>query len=233
MRKNPLGKRHPLAHNDGMGASSFLSPPATAELDTPLEAIVVDQPPVRIAYPYAPGGRSDLAVAAEIAARWQPPRRPEKTYVVPQRFGVGALLAIMTGMAGLFAFLRFLEAWPLVYLFFGTMALTICVVQMFWGDVPRLASVIAGMVWSVLFAVGAALYAALYEGESLWGVPIVAAFSAAFGAFGGYLMGTCAAGVFLVMEKVDPFLRRSHQESIVGGHPLTIAAGSADERPMP
>lgn len=216
-----------------MSERSFSPPPATADLDAPLEAIVVDQPPVRIAYPYAPGGRSDLAVAPEIAVRWQPPRRPEKTYVVPQRIGVGALLAIMTGMAGLFALLRFLEAWPLVYLFFGTMALTICVVQMFWGDVPRLASVVAGMVWSVVFAVGAALYAALYEGDSLWAVPIVAGFSASFGAFGGYLMGTCAAGVFLVMEKVDPFLRRSQGERGVEAHPLAAPAVSAEEQPIP
>lgn len=181
------------------------APPAT--LDAPLEAIVLDKPPVRVVYPYS--AEKDLALPPEVVARWRPPLPPGKTYVVPQRFGVGALLAIMTGMAGLFAALRLADAPPVVFLFLGSMALTICVVQMFWGDVPRIASIVAGAGWSVLFAVGAVLYA----GDEIWSVPCVAVFAGLCGAGAGYLMGTCAAGVFLVMEKLDPFLPKSRDRA--------------------
>ena len=65
-------------------------------------------------------------------------------YKVPQRFGMSAILGIMTALALLFGAFHILDADPVVYLFFGIQTLLICILQMFNGKMPRAASVIAG-----------------------------------------------------------------------------------------
>jgi hypothetical protein len=166
---------------------------AGADPAAPLEAIVLEEPPVRVP-------RAQPAPAGSPAAR---PIVREKTYVVPKRFGVSAILAMMTAMGFLFGFLRFLEAPPVVFLFLGTMVLVIAIVQMFCGQVPRLASIAAGAALSPLFVtIGFAYSEERYLGE----VICVVLGSIFWGALGGYLTGTCAAGIFLVMDKIDPYL---------------------------
>jgi hypothetical protein len=179
-----------------------LSPPAPSAADpgAPVEAIVLDEPPVR--RPPGAGPASPMrAIPRAVAPKSNSP--PGKTYVVPKRFGVSGILAMITAMGFLFGFLRFLQVPPVVFLFLGTMVLVISIVQMFCGQVPRLASVVAGAVLSPLFAAAALAFS---EQPHLGQLICVIWGSVFWGALGGYLTGTCAAGVFLVMEKIDPYL---------------------------
>jgi hypothetical protein len=181
-------------------------PPLPAGDDPePIEAIVLRQPPVRVLYPYAPNADLIGAPATPIAQwlrRDTPP--PVRTYVVPKRFGISAILALMTGMAVLFGFMRVFDAPPVLYLFFSTMALAICIAQMVWGNMPRQASIGVGAIVAPVFVV----IAVLAEGSvrDLWRLPCALVFSVMWGALFGYLTGTCAAGIFLVMEILDPYL---------------------------
>ncbi|HZL87186.1 MAG TPA: hypothetical protein VFB96_02320 [Pirellulaceae bacterium] len=199
-----------------------IPPAAGANVDGPLEAIVLEDPPVRVLSPLDPAQQP--LVGPALAPQWYSAAAlPTKPYVVPSRFGVSGILALMTGMALLFGFLRFLEAPPVAFLFLGTMALAICIGQMVWGNVPRLASVAVGAVLWPMFMSAAALYE---------GAPVEALFctiigGALFGAFMGYITGTCAAGTFLIMEKIDPYLpggrsRASHTTRKSAAKPSSI-----------
>ena len=132
-------------------------------------------------------------------------------YVVPQRFGMSAIIGITTALAVLFGALRVLNADPVVYLFFGLQAVVICLVQMFNGRAPRLASSITGAILAPLFIVqlvDAADILPRYGRERDFLIVIFIVCAIPFGAFLGYLTGTCAAGVFLVLEKLENYLRQ-------------------------
>jgi len=130
-------------------------------------------------------------------------------YRVPKRFGMSAILGIMTALALLFGAFRLLNFSPPVYLFFGVQTLVICFAQMLSGKMPRLASSIAGAILMPLFAIP--LIAANSRRFGMDGFLIVLAlvliFGAPIGAFLGYLTGTCAAGIFLVMDYLEPYLQ--------------------------
>jgi hypothetical protein len=120
-------------------------------------------------------------------------------FVVPKRFGMSAILGIMTALAILFGCLRWMNAWPVFYFFFGVQSLAICLVQMFYGQTPRLASIIAGAIILPLFALAAAALSDRRDASFL----CAAIGFVPFGALLGYLTGTCAAGVFLVMDYLE------------------------------
>ena len=128
---------------------------------------------------------------------------PTVRYVVPQRFGMSAILGITTALSMLFGGLRLLNAPSVVYLFFGLLTMVICLVQMFFGEVPRMASTIAGAVLLPLFVVSGAT---LFDDADAGAVICSFIVSVPFGALLGYITGTCAAGVFLVMEMLEPYL---------------------------
>ena len=176
--------------------------------DAPIDAILLDDRP-----PVAPTRFDPAPMAAigpALAPQWHQPGHKEKVYVVPKRFGVSGILGLTTGMALLFGFLRFLDAPPVVFLFLGSMALVICIVQMFWGAVPRKASMAAGASLWPFFSV-----AALIAGDAPWeGVLCSAVFSVPIGAALGYIVGTCVAGIFLVMERIDPYLPGGRERAL-------------------
>ena len=127
---------------------------------------------------------------------------PNGTYSVPQRFGISAILALTTLFGFLFAGLRAFNAPPVVYLFFGTLAISICLAQMVFGKVPRLSSIIAG---AVLLPFWVLVTAILEERNGSWYSPLeFAIYSTPFtlfgGAFLGYLAGTVMAGFFLLLD---------------------------------
>lgn len=141
----------------------------------------------------------------------------EAQYKVPQRFGMSAILGIMTALAFLFGGLRLLNADPLVYLFFGLQGLVICVAQMFQGQMPRFASSAAGAVILPVFVMFAMAFSR-YEPPFL-AIACTMVISVPVGAFLGYLIGTCAAGIFLVMDALEPYLqgqRPASSSSAVG-----------------
>lgn len=200
-------------------------------LDQPVEAIVYDVHPAltkRPAYPYGPPIDLDKLSGENPFYVLPPPNSggtpfysfasPEPAkYKVPQRFGMSAILGIMTALALLFGGLRLLNADPVVYLFFGMQGLPICIVQMFHGQSPRFASSVAGAIILpvfVMFALGLSRH-----GPDLGAIVCVMVMSVPIGAFQGYLTGTCAAGIFLVMDALEPYLQ--------GQRPATPSAGAS------
>jgi hypothetical protein len=209
-----------------------MSPPCAAAADEALDAIVYDVHPALLPaarnaggsddYPYGPRvpydferldpGASSRATGATVSIiRWisdatgqyiEILNRPPD-FVVPKTFGMSAILGIMTALAILFGCLRWMNAFPVLYFFFGVQALAICLVQMFYGRTPRLASIIAGAIILPVFTV----IAAVLNGRGNPGVACAAVGFVPVGALLGYLTGTCAAGVFLVMDYLEPYLQ--------------------------
>ena len=137
------------------------------------------------------------------------PKLKEKTYSVPRRFGMAGLFAIMTALACLFGGLRLLDTPPVIYLFLGTEVMVICVAQMLYNAEPRRASMVAGAILLPVFSLGSSLFLrGADQAEALYlTIP-----SILFGAFAGYLVGTCVAGIFLLMDKLEPFLPGGRKE---------------------
>jgi hypothetical protein len=196
-------------------------------LDVAIDAIVYDVHPALLParqlhdggnYPYGPRVPYDFESLADSASsaskgaavnviRWisdttgqyiEVLNRPPD-FVVPKTFGMSAILGIMTALAILFGCLRWINAFPVLYFFFGMQALAICLVQMFYGQTPRLASIIAGAVFLPVFTVVAAVLSD-YRNP---GVFCAVVGFVPVGGLLGYLTGTCAAGVFLVMDYLE------------------------------
>ncbi|HEX5105307.1 MAG TPA: hypothetical protein VFV87_15915, partial [Pirellulaceae bacterium] len=225
------------AHNEGMPPEDSAQteraereqraePEGRDSLDEPVDATVYDVHPALVqqpAYPYGRPTARDTAPVDLTDPRGENPfrmREPEShrrqavfsfpvaqpaRYKVPERFGMSAILGIMTALALLFGGLRLLDAYPAIYLFFGLQAVVICIVQMFYGKTPRAASAIAGAIILPAFI----LLGAMSErrGPPLSGVLCLMTMGVPIGAFLGYLTGTCAAGIFLVMDALEPYLQ--------------------------
>jgi hypothetical protein len=182
----------------------------TASMATPLDAIVLEESH----YPYAASAFTPgQATYPPLSYYSQYPHAAPlkfKTYSVPRRFGMAALLAIITALACLFGGLRLLDAPPVIYLFLGTEVMIVCVAQMLYNAEPRRASMVAGAILLPIFSVGASFF--LRGGDQVealcWAIP-----SVAFGAFAGYLVGACVAGIFLLMDKLEPFLPGGRRET--------------------
>jgi uncharacterized membrane protein YkgB len=130
-------------------------------------------------------------------------------YMVPQRFGMSAILGMITAMALLFGLLRSLNAHPGVYLFFGLLALVICIAQMLNNARPRLASVVAGAILMLPLSLSMLSLLALRPSEFVIAEIVCSAlFFIPVGAGLGYLVGTVAAGVFLVMDVLERWWMR-------------------------
>jgi hypothetical protein len=209
-----------------------MPPPCATAADEALDAIVYDVHPALLPaarrqtgsddYPYGPRvpydfetsahGASSSATAATVGLiRWisdatgqyiEILNRPPD-FVVPKTFGMSAILGIMTALAVLFGCLRWMNAFPVLYFFFGVQALAICLVQMFYGQTPRLASIIAGAIILPVFTV----IAAVLNDRFNPGFACAVVGFVPVGALLGYLTGTCAAGVFLVMDYLEPYLQ--------------------------
>jgi hypothetical protein len=169
-------------------------------LDVALDAIVYDVHPAC----NATSGQDGLVQPTKLLFGIQ--TEPAK-YKVPERFGMSAILGIMTALAILFGVFHVSNAEPIVYLFFGLQTLVICVVQMLNGRAPRFASVIVGLILGPFFM------PRVFETElPPWGsqrqqvILFLTVFGVPMGALLGYLTGACAAGIFLVMDYLEPYL---------------------------
>jgi hypothetical protein len=184
-------------------------------------------------YPYAAETKSE-PVGEAFQLRPEDVYRPPPTfqlpqllnkadYVVPQRFGLSAIFGITTALAFLFGCMHWLECPPGVYLFLGLQSVVICLVQMFHGKTPRIASAIAGAVIALVFVLGSVW---LFSHRSPHPLEIfaLAVLSIPIGGFLGYLTGTCAAGVFLIMDKLEPYLQGERDDTPISSSHGTSAA---------
>jgi hypothetical protein len=154
--------------------------------------------------PNPPGSESSTVRIGFLRFQQPTPAR----YVVPKRFGMSAILGIVTALALLFGAFRLLNAPPPVYLFFGLQTLVICFAQMLNGKTPRLASSVAGAILVPLFVIPLIAGVSRQFHQEKYLVALVSLiFGVPIGAFLGYLTGTCAAGVFLVMDYLEPYLQ--------------------------
>jgi hypothetical protein len=194
-------------------------------IDQPVDAVVVENylPTATIVgYPYGPGAATAYAAsqagqepATGLAALFTYHAPAPAQYMVPRRFGMSAILGIMTALAILFGCFRMLNAEPVVYLFFGMQTLVICFVQMLNGKTPRLASSIAGAVLVPLFLMLFMIMSGRrWDIGRMMFVTISLAFAIPVGAFLGYLTGTCAAGIFLVMDYLEPILQGQGRRAV-------------------
>ncbi|MFN0018371.1 MAG: hypothetical protein ACKVP0_08935 [Pirellulaceae bacterium] len=214
--------------NSSEPSTTPIAPAPASPLPTspfaPMDAEVLEEAQVagQVSYPY---GASAVPFAAPARPPWEanypipfqshypfrPPLPKEKVYSVPKRFGLSALLALITALACLFGGLRTLDTPPVIYLFLGTEVMAICVAQMFYNAEPRRASMIAGAILMPIFLAGTAFFV---PGSDLGATLCMIIPGILFGAFAGYLIGTCVAGLFLLMDKLEPYLPGGKKESI-------------------
>jgi hypothetical protein len=187
--------------------------PLPSDREEPLDAIVEVRnrsPQIVTPYPYAahssPLTSGQFAFHVRPQDIYRPPglfqfERPAPAqYVVPRRFGMSAIFGIITALAVLFGSFRIYDAHPVLYLFFGVEAIVICLAQMLYGKTPRAASAVTGAVLLPLFVVAGASMSFRNTPE---GFPCVVLGCFPIGAFLGYLTGTLAAGVFLLMDAAE------------------------------
>jgi hypothetical protein len=203
--------------------------------DEPVEAIVYDVHPALAprqvaAYPYGPPGERPFLVRPQ--DNYRPLAVPalfnfdiaevHADYVVPQRFGLSAILGMTTALAILFGCMRWLDTEPAWYLFYGLQSIVICIVQMFQGKSPRRASAIAGAIMGPLFLLGTAWFSPWEGGAGQ--VLCLMVMMVPCGAFLGYLNGTCAAGIFLVMDKLEQYFQGTGSSTTSAESPPALPA---------
>jgi hypothetical protein len=128
------------------------------------------------------------------------PQAKMRIYSVPRRFGLSTLLVVTVAVGTLSAIFRWLQlpaAAALVVLFFIGV---VSAAQFIFNRAPRLASVLAGAIFFVLFAIAAQLMAGsppfLYPGSELMEMIIGCSF---WGAICGYLTGVAIGSLFMLM----------------------------------
>lgn len=125
-------------------------------------------------------------------------------YQVPSRFGLTAIMGLLTVLAIIFGLLRAVDAPPVVYLFVGSEIMAICLVQILFGSAPRGGSTLTGAIllpfWVYLTLKTPAMPATY---ELILIISLIA-----FGGLMGYCIGTLAAGFFLMMDLIEPWLIR-------------------------
>ncbi len=140
--------------------------------------------------------------------RWESPGPAQ--YVVPRTFGMSAILGIMTALAFLFGGFQLYSAHPVLYLFFGVQVVVICVAQMLYGKAPRFASAVSGALLLPLFVIG---WISFWDRRGANGALCMLLIGVPVGAFFGYLTGTMAAGIFLVMDAAERYLTGPEREN--------------------
>jgi hypothetical protein len=188
----PVGAEYPYSESY-VAAECELPPPPMAPPPGPLALVLF----------WADRAAIGLSRASDqyFSAVARPP-----DFVVPKTFGMSAILGMMTVLAIVFGFLRWLDAYPVFYFFFAVEALSICLAQMLYGTAARLASIVTGALILPVFTIIAFLVSPAGGPDALAILCLAAGF-VPFGALLGYLTGTCAAGTFLVMDYLESCLQ--------------------------
>jgi protein-S-isoprenylcysteine O-methyltransferase Ste14 len=150
-------------------------------------------------------------------------------YQVPSRFSLTAIMGLLTVLAVIFGALRAVEAPAVVYLFVGSEIVAICLVQILVGSAPRGGSALTGAIllpfWVYLTLRTPAVPPLLEF------VLIVILFL--FGGLMGYCIGTLAAGFFLMMDLIEPWLLRNTTAYELPSHDCPAQDGPSDSDLIP
>ena len=129
-------------------------------------------------------------------------------YRVPRRFDIVTMLAVTAAYAGVFGILRWLDAWPAVFVVIGGSILAVSMAQMWSRMDPRTVSLLAGG----LLAPATLIVTALVSGQVGMGhLPALlggVAISIPMGGLLGYCIGALSAGVFLIVDLLRGRARR-------------------------
>lgn len=177
-----------------------------------------EEPPVREALPVEeepPRQEPDPSLASdlkeEFAALWSAFARATggstADYQVPKRFGMGPLMGMMVLYSLIFATLRWLDAYPAIYLFLGLLGVVIGFGQMQGESNPRFSSILTGAIaLPGCFLAFFLFLGTMQGGVGLWellGGACVGFVLIFVGGIVGYIVGTVLAGVFLVGDQAE------------------------------
>ncbi|GIW95406.1 MAG: hypothetical protein KatS3mg110_3447 [Pirellulaceae bacterium] len=148
--------------------------------------------------------RAPHMLPSEFAERSPGEDESVKTYRVPIRFGLAEFLALSCLVALSFALLRSLDAPSYLYVAVGMLLCVVCVMQAFFPNAPRVASVAVGTAVMPLFALLTAVLSGQVSFYTLFvRLPEFLFAGVLLGLTGsvlGYLAGALAAGVFLLAD---------------------------------
>ncbi|MEO8496037.1 MAG: isoprenylcysteine carboxylmethyltransferase family protein [Planctomycetota bacterium] len=125
-------------------------------------------------------------------------------YQVPSRFSLTAIMGLLTVLAMIFGFLKAFDAPAVIYLFIGSEIVAICLVQILVGSAPRGGSALTG---AILLPLWVYLTLRLPPMQPMFEF-VFFGFLIGFGGLMGYCIGTLAAGFFLMMDLIEPWLIR-------------------------
>jgi len=132
-------------------------------------------------------------------------RVPKAKYAVPRRFGLFPVLVLTTIFAILFGALNYMRADPIVYLFVATEISAICLVQIIFGSAARSGSAVMGAIL-LPFWMAISLASERHRIATLEMI-VGGLFMVVLGALLGYCIGALAAGFFLAMDMLEPYVR--------------------------
>jgi hypothetical protein len=127
---------------------------------------------------------------------------------MPRRFGIATLMIITAAIALLCGLLKTFGATPLTHLLIlGFVAwVAVCQAVLFKGEEPRGASIVGGVVFGAIVALGSAGWQ-LSHGEVfptfILDLVLNGVCGALFGGLWGYLVGCLFAAIFLVRKEPD------------------------------
>lgn len=127
----------------------------------------------------------------------KPPPIPPAIYSVPRRFNLPAVFVMTTLLAIVCGILKAHDAREEVYIFLAVMTAVTCAAQIYTPRTPRVASAIGGVVTLVIMVL-----VIPWRRRRDPSVLEVLLFSVPVGALLGYIVGTMAASVFLVTDRI-------------------------------
>lgn len=143
-------------------------------------------------------------------------------YSVPKRFGLSAIIGLVTMFAVMFGAINLLQSQimefdisPTVHLFFGLQLMTIWIGQMRFGQAPRRISALVGAVLLPTFV----YFGTEASVVSNWTPILVVLFF--LGALIGYCLGAVAAGLFLMIDWIGSYLPATRNSSFAANSDST------------
>jgi len=151
---------------------------------------------------------------------------PQREYTVPQRFGMTAILGLLTTLAIIFGALNYANAPPVVYLFIGSEIVGICLAQIFLGSAARSGSALTG---AVLLPFWAYVMLHIPRFDPLVHLAILASMLA-LGGLIGYCIGALAAGFFLAMDLIESLVTSDVSDAATADPLAETSPPTADQR---